>query len=661
MLPADTLSTRHPWSAVLTRLLRTLLPAWLLRMLRPSPIPVDGSRIGVAALGVGLPPAVGMATANLGEAVLVSLGGLCVTFSDPISSYRYRLRRVGLTVLLGGFGFAAGLLAPSLWAGALVVVGVSVLSVLSSRLGDLWGAAGAQMLTFCIVATGTPLENTPAGEQIAWFLGGELLTFGLIAATWPFRRTAPARRAVARVFESTARMLEAPCEGTRTEQRRVLTRALNEAHDILITVTAGATARSRVHDRLYMALTHATPVVETSVALAHRATPVPASLLENMRSLATCLRTGSLPPPHTPATGETHSATLRALDQELAELTDSLRSAKLAEPARLDTTGGRRARFRIWREGLAIGRTGWLLAVRMALCLTVAEAVGLALPLEQPYWVALTVALVLKPNSGSLFARTVLRGIGSVLGVALAVLLLAGPAHGWGMLPFTLLLAALVPDMLSRNYGLFTGVVTCLVLLKMNQVESIPDLPTVRLVDSLLGCGIVLVVCLVLSPLFRRAPLERGIAACLNTVAEYVSLSLSGVTRDRSVLRRRSYRELAELRATLRQRLVEPAPASRTAERWWPSIVVLERLVDEATARAVHLERGGGETNPQHTQLLVSGLRSLARQLRSAETTESCLSPERTAERLTELEAGINEVPEPSPKAGNRGVELVGR
>ncbi|WP_223208029.1 FUSC family protein [Actinopolyspora erythraea] len=640
-------------------LLRIVVPSWLRRMLRPAPIPVDWSRVGVAALGIAGPQAVGLASGRIAETILLSLGALCISFSDLTSSYRYRLRRVGLTVVLGGFGFGVGVLAPGPWTAACVVVTVSVLSVLASRLGDLWAAAGTQMLTFCIVATGTPTESMGAGAQFWWFLAGEIMAFGLIAATWPFRRTAPARQAVARVFDTTVRMLTAETPRARTDARQALTKALDDAHDVLIGVTAGATARSRVHDRLHVVLSQATPMVEASVALAHAGSRPPEHTLTTMRTLARCVRSGTIPPPSHPTAHETSTA-VRALEQALAGLIDSLRTAKLTDPTELVNNRDRRARFRVWREGLAIGRTGWLLASRMAVCLAVAELVGLALPLEQPYWVALTVALVLKPNSGSVFARGVLRGIGSVLGVVVATALLTFVPHGWWLLPFMVLLAAMVPDALSRHYGLFTGVVTCLVLLKMTQVEPTPALPAVRLVDSLIGCAILLVVGGLLSPLHRHTPLAPRFASAVDTVSEYVSLALGGFEQGRSAARRRSYRELSELRAALRQRLVEPTSANN-AEKWWTSIIVLERLVDGATARAIHIERGDEAFSLQHTQRIVSSMRSTARQLREVASGGAVEPPADLPGRLAELGAEISRRhPEP-PSHRREDFETAGR
>jgi uncharacterized membrane protein YccC len=598
------------------RTIRALIPAWLLRMLRPAPLPVDWTRICAAAVGIGGPQIVGLSTGETDAAVLVSVGALCASFSDLTSSYRHRLWRVGLTSIFGAAGFGAGAVAGTPWQAAGTVVAISVLSVLSSRMGDVAAAAGAQMLTFCIVATGHSAPLMPLGEQILWFAAGELLLLAMVAATWPFRRTAPARGAVASVFEATLRLFDTAGTDRAVAARQDLTRALNQAHDVLISVTAASASRSRVHDRLYVALTRATPVVEASVALAHTAARPPARVFAAMRELARCTRTGDLPQPY-PLPPSDGSAVVRALDQGVAELIDALRPEKLAEPQMSPERQGWRERFRAWLDGVTVGRTAWILALRMALCLAVAEGIGLALHLDQPYWIALTVALVLKPNSGSVFVRTVLRAAGTVLGVLLATAVLALVPTGWWMVPFMVVLAALIPEALSRHYGLFTTVVTSLVLLQMSQSKLFPvPLPAVRLLDSLIGCVVVLIIGYLLWPFERQPSLAGRLADAVEAVSEYVSLSLAGVAQGRPALRRRTYRELSDLRAALQQRLMEPTAASQVAELWWPSIIVLERVVDSATERAVLIERAGGTLSLQHAQRLVSSMRTIARQLR---------------------------------------------
>src|SRR3712207_9480893 len=73
--------------------------------------------------------------------------------------------------------------------------------------------------------------------------------------------------------------------------------------------------------------------------------------------------------------------------------------------------------------------------VRLTLCMTVAEVARQLLPIERPYWVLLTVAIVLKPDFGSVFTRAVQRGAGTLLGVLIGSLLLSVlPGDAWVVL-----------------------------------------------------------------------------------------------------------------------------------------------------------------------------------------------------------------------------------
>ncbi|GAA4837385.1 FUSC family protein [Saccharopolyspora rosea] len=599
-------------------------PAWLRRMLRPASLPADWTRVCAAAVGVGAPQVVGLLTGRTEEAVLASVGALCVSFSDLTTSYRHRLRRVGLTAVLGTAGFAVGAATTGAPAAA-VVVAVAVLSVLASAMGDLWAAAGAQLLTFCIVATGQRSGALSVGEHVLWFACGASLVVAMVAATWPFRRATPARRAVAAVFTEIVRMVTATGTAEATASRRELTRALNDAHDLL--VDGAAVSRSRVHDRLYLVHARTTPIVEASVALVHAGIRPPNRALDALRSLARCMRTGAVPDRYDP--GDDDSALVRALDRGIAELVTAFRRAKLPAASPRQRSGFR----------FAVGRRTWILALRMALCLAAAECVGLVAGLDRGYWVALTVALVLKPNSGSVFARTVLRGVGTVLGVLVALAILSAVPGGWWTLPFVVALAAELPVALSRHYGLFTAVVTTLVLL---QTEG-HGVPTARLVDSLVGCAIVLLVGFLLRPLSRGPALPVQFADAVDEVAEYVSLSLAG-RHGRSAQRRRTYRRLADLRAALQQHLVDPA-AARGAEHWWPTAALLERLVDAATERAL----ATAEHDLQHAQRLVSALHATSRRLRGP-------SPSPTAfhDELTSVYSGLNRASS-SDLAGSAG------
>src|SRR6204780_3326907 len=87
-------------------------------------------------------------------------------------------------------------------------------------------------------------------------------------------------------------------------------------------------------------------------------------------------------------------------------------------------------------------------------CMGVAGAVSEVLPVQRSYWVPLTVAIVLKPDYGSVFARAVQRGIGTIVGAVLgAVILVAVPYGPWLLFPMAVLAAGL-PYGRLRNFGL---------------------------------------------------------------------------------------------------------------------------------------------------------------------------------------------------------------
>src|SRR5207248_6511031 len=112
-----------------------------------------------------------------------------------------------------------------------------------------------------------------------------------------------------------------------------------------------------------------------------------------------------------------------------------------------------------------------------------------------------------------------------------------------------------------------------------------------RLLDTLLGCAVVLVVGYLLWPGSRRPKVGGRFAEVLDLLAEYVRRGLGGDPRGRSTLRRRTYRALSDLRTIFQQVLTEPSPAGRRAAAWWPAIMRLERVTDAVTRVAVEIER----------------------------------------------------------------------
>ena len=298
-------------------------------------------------------------------------------------------------------------------------------------------------------------------------------------------------------------------------------------------------------------------------------------------------------------------------------------------------------------------RGGWLgqtFAIRLMICIGVAAATSEVLPLQRSYWVVLTVAIVLKPDYGSVFARALQRGIGTIVGAVLGAVILAVVPYGPLLLIPMAVLAAGLPFGRSRNFGLMATFLTPLVVVLIDLLTPTGwRLAGERLVDTLLGCAIVLLIGYAPWPMSWHSHLPRQFAATLRDICRYTEEALvtswaagppaggpdgpraaaraesnrpaaggqdagsrcAGAAR-RSLLRRKACRALADLRAEYQRAMSEPRAASRRASAWWPAVVGLEEVIDAVTATAVHISRGAPAPSADAVHQLTAVLDAVA-------------------------------------------------
>ncbi|MGH3262937.1 MAG: FUSC family protein, partial [Trebonia sp.] len=285
-------------------------------------------------------------------------------------------------------------------------------------------------------------------------------------------------------------------------------------------------------------------------------------------------------------------------------------------------------------EQLVGGRIAWEFTIRLMLCTGVAAVASEVVPLARSYWVVLTVGIILKPDYGSVFARAVQRGIGTMVGAVLgAVILVVVPYGPWLLLPFGVL-AALLPYGKARNFGLAATFLTPLVVVLIDLL-AVSDwhLAADRLIDTALASLIVLVIGYAPWPSAWQAHLPGQFADTLRAVCAYTDEALvampaeriakTGTARSptrapgevpglRSRLRRRAFRSLSNLRAEFQRTMSEPAPVSRRATAWWPAVVALEEVMDAVTATVVEIGRGAPVPSPPSVHALAGTLCAVA-------------------------------------------------
>ncbi len=601
-------------------------PAWLEELVRTSSpavpwrdvirfaVVIPAPLVVVATVGGGLGD-----PAALGAGVFATTGALAATLAPQASGpLRTRLRRVVAAAAFGALGLLVGQFASGEgWMPVLVIGVLSALAALISSIDAALSLGALQLLVYTALSSGlqTPLGT---GTEIGFFAAGAGWAALAVLVQARTEDLDPDRDAVGAVFTALGDLLTAIGTPRTEDARRGLTAALNTGYDRVIHSRSTSAGRSRELAGLAGLLNAAAPLVEGSVAAARAGVvpdPADVTAVHALAAAVTGRRelVGNRPEALTegPPARRAVRHGVRLVWNVVGDPEE--RASAAVAPLRL----GWRVRARDMLDRSVGNADSRSFAVRLTACMVVAEVARQRLPIERPYWVLLTVAIVLKPDFGSVFTRAVQRGAGTLLGVLLGSALLAVlPRDGW-VLAVMALAAGVLPWARNANFGLFSVFLTPLVIMLLDLASpSRAGLVGARLVDTLIGCAIVLVIGYLLWPQTWRAPLDDALRAAAVALDRFVDAAFTGSPVEIRRARRANYRALTELQTQLQRRLAEPPPISTRAAAWYPVIIQLERTSDAVTEAVIAL-RAGAEVPPLgQVQVLRRSIRELDQDLR---------------------------------------------
>jgi uncharacterized membrane protein YccC len=378
----------------------------------------------------------------------------------------------------------------------------------------------------------------------------------------------------------------------------------------VLTARSGIGGGNPQLSRLVALLNHSFLVAEATNTLALEGTAPPASVAGAVDALADSISCDRPPPAILPAWSDTPGA--RALCDALHGAVRLIEGQQIPDGGQPEPPG-LRERLRAAIDRIRAGRLTRLYALRLMASIGVAAVVSEILPLQRSYWVVLTAAFVLKPDFGSVFARALQRGIGTVVGAVIgAIILVAVPYGLWLLIPCAVL-AALLPYGRSLNYGLLTAFLTPLVVLLIDILDRTGwHLAEDRLIDTLLGCAIALVIGFAPWPGTWRAHLSDQFAEAMTHVARYIERALAGPSPERSRLRRQTYRELSDLRAEFQRSMSQPRALGWQATAWWPAVAALDQVMDTVTRAAAAVDHGAPAPSADDVRRLVAALDQVA-------------------------------------------------
>jgi len=547
------------------------------RSLRPGPSPLAVGAAARAVVAAGIIAGFGVLFGDLQAVAVAYLGAACaVAF---VGGGPYRLRAVGLAAQSVGaaLGIAAGAALP--WSATVVVVTACLAGAVSGAIGTIGPAApGFGMMLSIGVAFGQFGGATlPWWQQSAWYLLGTAVVASATLAPWAFQRGAFERQSAAAVMEAAADL----CAVAGTAEGRAARTRLASAS--AVAGTAGPQPAAEL-----VAFAAATMYADGD--------PVPPDAVAAIRAAAAQLRSGepvsvSYEPP--------------AGSPGLHALADALGPAPRRPSASYGHRLGAALRSVMTRNAVAN-------AARIGICMGVATA--LTVLMHEPahsFWLPLTVAVIVRPEYGSVFVRTVNRVCGTIAGALVTALVLmphppeavlaVGAATALG---FAVLTA-------PKLYALNVIGVTASALLSSSLAGVDPVLPVLRLLDTMTGAVVAVVFGYLLWPATRRLPGVARLDAALDAARSYLDEAVKEPdARARWQVRRDdAYRLAHQAHAGAQAAAVEPPPVSAMAIKVIPAAAELEDLVDAITAVAA--ARDVGEPNLKRVAMIERRLSAL--------------------------------------------------
>lgn len=596
-------------------------PSWLRTLVNAHPALYWPWRHSLRlALLTTVPLAVGFYTGHLTQALFVCLGGLLSAITVQTDPYSERFPRIFAAVPFGMLGFFWGALIAG---NHLATIAGVVLAALVSGWISFWGkafSAGAlQMLVLTVIAS-----HLPPGSVSLWlpvlFATGAVYAATLLAIEALLIPKQPEKKLVALVFDSlaefarTAALSDSNDSAVKAALHNTLLNQAN-AYDVLSDIDVRQDGLPKARRERPMGQQCLTWLDALTVLIAkHRGDAA------NLLPLADFLKATAHAVMHPHAANSAARLQAIALPQQ-AEIAAVVRSIAVlfSQPLDFERTRAKSVARRLaddW-HGLCAGglrvklqaqRSNFVNILSLALCMLVAMLAEFNLPGNRSYWIPLTVAVILKPDFGSVFVRAVQRSLGTLLGVLIAVAIFYWVPKGMWLVAVVGCLSVILPWSSLKNYAWQCTFLTPLILILLDLIIAGPtvDYGQQRLIDTVLGALIVLVFGYFIWPkpvttsyAQHRQSLRKAVLAYLAALqawqpgAQASSTSGGGLLAATQTERHQAYAEIFSLRKWLQNFLGEPPAISQQAFEKLPCMDEAEALVDAIDSYAVQCQNSG--------------------------------------------------------------------
>ncbi|MCX6500697.1 MAG: FUSC family protein [Arthrobacter sp.] len=251
------------------------------------------------------------------------------------------------------------------------------------------------------------------------------------------------------------------------------------------------------------------------------------------------------------------------------------------------------------RAGVRRGSVSRLVVLRVGVAALIAGIAAGLLGLERAYWAVASAVLIL--HMGMDWLRTLQRGaerlLGTWIGLLLAGAVLVLHPQGLWLVLVVMVLQFIIEVTVMRNYALAAVFITTVAITIASggrRVDDVPGLLLARGVDTSIGCGIALVVFVVLTPRATLARIPAALTSTLNAAGAVVDFLATNdaSTRDAHLARRKLQAAVFRLGEASAAAVGGSTGQRRAAEQSWPAVFAAQSLAYGVLSACWLLDRG---------------------------------------------------------------------
>lgn len=564
-----------------------------------------------AGLSISLTFALGLLSGYVLESVFLCIPALSFSAGEASNmSYRAMFRHTFIASLIGGLGVFAGSLVGLPWFFVIIImVLLAFFCSIISNYGMPYSVGTMIALVMASVIVGMPIDGMGWKLYVCFQLGTAfyLLLLGCQAL---LDSHAPERLLLSKhikMLADYARIKSQETLPTQVDESKVQA-TLDGALDSYFTLYSALLnskyqnfpERNQETDRqaallqaLDSTLSHLVAINKDTKLLGDAAT-----LLDEM---ADAIARKSKTPPSLPDFSAQARGLFYSLTQLLESLWPSFPSHFLPRQKELTVKASLKQRAQMALKRLIVGKEVITQAYAFAACMGVALASKYVIHENHWFWVPLTIALTMKPDFGSVFARTVMRCLGTILGACIGTVVLFLLPKGVALIVAMGVLAALIPWAKMVSYATQVIVITAILLLLLDLLSTGPmtvNYAGQRIMDTIIAGVIILVFNYMLWPQRKNDALGKRFDGVLNAIRHYLKSACQSangneaefqkITQEVFKAKIAAYQAVSDLRTELHRLMLEPAPVGVEATSWFPLVAGAERLCDKITVYFIH-------------------------------------------------------------------------